>query len=68
MRTLLAPLLVLALTAPARADEDESPSHGDSPRAVDKGTLCVGLSDNLPLSTIDAQDRTVDRRGNIEVG
>jgi hypothetical protein len=49
MRTLLAPLLVLALAAPARADEDESPSRGDSPRAVDKGTLGVGLMVGEPV-------------------
>jgi len=49
MRTSLAPLLVLALAAPAYADGDEPASKTEGPRAVDKGTLGVGLMIGEPV-------------------
>ena len=50
MRTSLAPLLVLALAAaPAYADGDEPASKSEGPRAVDKGTLGVGLMIGEPV-------------------
>ena len=49
MRTSLACAAVMMIALPAYADGDEPTSKSDSPRAVDKGTLGVGLMIGEPV-------------------
>src|SRR5262245_7130282 len=49
MRTSLVCVAVIAIASPAHADDEEPASKGDSPRAVDKGTLGVGLMIGEPV-------------------